>query len=97
MENRLMDKHDVASFIGGISPRVAAGLMRTMPCVNVGNGEQRPKLRVYESDLVQWLENRKKVLQVPSCPPMSNRTSRKKKQDSYGEGLDENGHVLRRR
>lgn len=97
-DNPLMDKKAVASFIGGISPRVAADLMRKMPCINVGNGDRRPRLRVYQQDLEKWLESRKEVRAVagqalPSLKP----SARKKKVASYGEGFDENGHILRRR
>ena len=95
MENRLLDKHEVASFIGGISPRTAGELMRSMPCVNVGNGSERPRLRVYQSDLEKWLESRKTV-RTPSFV----REPRKpagKKNALHGDGLDENGFVLKRR
>ena len=94
MENPLMDNVAVASFIGGISPRTAAGLMRSMPCVNVGNGEQRKRLRVYQSDLEKWLESRKAV---QSSFPVRNRQNPARKKKTRGEGLDENGYVLKRR
>lgn len=91
MENRLMDKHEVASFLGGISPRAAAELMRSMPCVNVGNGEKRPRMRVYLNDLEKWLESRKAVR---SPAARSTKTGGK---NTRGEGLDENGFVLKRK
>ena len=93
MENPLMDNVAVASFIGGISPRTAAGLMRTMPCINVSNGDQRKRLRVYQSDLEKWLETRKSIR---TASPV--RESRKPggKKNPRGEGLDENGFVLKR-
>lgn len=94
MENRLMDKHEVASFIGGISPRTAGELMRSMPCVNVGNGSQRLRLRVYQSDLEKWLETRKSIRMA--SPVRESRKSGGKKNSQRGEGLDENGFVLKR-
>lgn len=97
-DNPLMDKKAVASFIGGISPRVAANLMRKMPCINVGNGDQRPRLRVYQHDLEKWLENRKEVRTVGRrVLPGLKQSAKKKNAVSYGEGFDENGHILRRR
>lgn len=95
MENRLLDKHEVASFIGGISPRTAGELMRSMPCVNVGNGSERLRLRVYQSDLEKWLESRKTV-RTPSLVRESRKPDRKKN-TLHGDGLDENGFVLKRR
>ncbi len=59
MANPLMDKHAVAAYIGGITPRVARELMNTMPCVNLGTGSKRKNLRVYQSDLDAWLLSRK--------------------------------------
>ena len=93
MENPLMDNVAVASFIGGISPRTASGLMRLMPCVNVGNGEQRKRLRVYKSDLEKWLESRKAVR---SASPSGKTKKPAGKKNPCGEGLDENGYVLKR-
>lgn len=94
MENRLMDKHEVASFIGGISPRTAGELMRSMPCVNVSSGNERKRLRVYQSDLEKWLESRKSV-QSPSLVRTRKGTTTKNK-PLHGEGLDENGFILKR-
>lgn len=93
MENPLMDNVAVASFIGGISPRTAAELMRSMPCINVSNGDQRKRLRVYQSDLEKWLESRKAVR---SSFPVRNRQNPAGKKKTRGEGLDENGYVLKR-
>lgn len=95
MENRLMDKYEVASFIGGISPRTAGELMRSMPCVNIGNGQQRLRLRVSQLDLEQWLENRKAVRLVRS--PVSDHAKTDRKKALRGDGLDENGYVLKRK
>ena len=93
MENPLMDNVAVASFIGGISPRTATGLMRTMPCINVSNGDQRKRLRVYQSDLEKWLESRKFIR---SASPARNHQKPAGKKNPRGEGLDENGFVLKR-
>ena len=88
-----MDNVAVASFIGGISPRTAAGLMRTMPCINVSNGDQRKRLRVYQSDLEKWLESRKSIR---FTSPVRNQKKPAGKKNPRGEGLDENGFVLKR-
>ena len=93
MKNPLMNSEAVASFIGGISPRTAAGLMRTMPCVNVSNGEQRKRLRVYQSDLEQWLAKRRAVQPVHSSAKAEKPAAQKPRR---GDGLDENGYVLKR-
>lgn len=93
MENPLMDNVAVASFIGGISPRTASELMRSMPCVNVGNGEQRKRLRVYQSDLESWLESRKAVRSVSLAGKIKKPVGKK---NPHGEGLDENGYVFKR-
>ena len=61
MENPLMDKYQVAEHIGGITPRAAARLMKSMPCINMGSSEARPRLRVYQSDLLDWLAQRKMI------------------------------------
>lgn len=95
MENPLMDKYQVAEHIGGITPRSAARLMKTMPCINMGRSEARPRLRVYRSDLLIWLEQRKVIRAAVARPEIKPARPRIKK-SAYGEGLDADGHVLRR-
>jgi len=95
MENRLLDKYEVAAMIGGISPRTASDLMLTMPCINVSTGEQRKRLRVYQTDLETWLEKRK----APACSaslPAQARTRTAGRKHTRDEGLDENGFILKR-
>lgn len=95
MENPLMDKYQVAEHIGGITPRAAARLMKSMPCINMGSSEARPRLRVYQSDLLDWLEQRKMIRAAAARPTIKPAKPRIKK-SAYGEGLDADGHVLRR-
>lgn len=97
MENPLMDKYAVASYIGGITPRVARELMRTMPCINVAAGKAKAKLRVRQSDLEAWIRQNTMIQSQAS----SEREPRRKKiviyADDDNKWLDENGHVLRHR
>lgn len=94
MENRLLDKYEVAAMIGGISPRTASDLMLTMPCINVSTGEQRKRLRVYQTDLETWLEKRKAP--ASRAVPTEARARTAGRKHTRDEGLDENGFILKR-
>lgn len=91
MDNPLMDKNAVASYIGGITPRVARELMRSMPCVNVASGSQKPRLRVFQRDLDEWLANRKRARAD------AQRAKARKKTKAVGIGLDDAGYVMKKR
>ncbi len=55
---KLLKPQEIAEYLH-VDIKRARTLMRTMPCINVGNSAVKPRLLVAESDLVAWVEARK--------------------------------------
>lgn len=97
MKAKLLHTEEVAKVLG-VSRRTANGLMRTMPCVNIGTSTTRPHLAVLEPDLDAWIQSRRTVRQPDSEKREAVRRRKATTKLLVMDGLlDENGRIARRR
>lgn len=64
---KILRAPDIAQKLG-VSQKTASGLMKTMPCINLGLGKKRLYLAVAENDFNRWLEDRKTVPAEDAIP-----------------------------
>ena len=88
----LIRAEQVAAIIG-VSPRVAADLMRQMPRVNISRSLQGTRWAVYEADVHAWLASRQAPAETPGQP----KRRRTAKITRMSDMLDERGHIPRRK
>lgn len=87
---RLLQPKDIAEYLH-VDIKRARALMRTMPCINVGTSDIKPRLLVAESDLAAWVQARKL-----SGPPERTRRPRTP-QLRVVDGFEADGRLKRRK
>ncbi|MBO7669873.1 MAG: hypothetical protein J6S60_04715 [Oscillospiraceae bacterium] len=63
--DRLLKPREIAEYLH-VDIKRARTLMRSMPCINVGSSDVKPRLLVAERDLAAWVESRKAVAAAPA-------------------------------
>lgn len=85
---------DQVAEIVGVSPRLAAELMKQMPRINIGLSLSKPRWAVHEGDVHTWLQSRQTPAEVPG---EKRKTARRRSIVRMDGLLDEHGHIPRRK
>ena len=89
--DRLLKPKEIAEYLH-VDIKRARTLMRTMPCINVGNSAIKPRLLVAESDLAAWVESRKAVGNTPA-----RQRAQRAPRLTVMEGYEADGRLKRRK